>query len=271
MTDEIYLIDILQAIWKRRHLIVAVSLVSALLSLGFFLNQPKIYEGEAVIALPTGGSTSETIISAPETKALVNILIKNIKRGAVDGSDKETLKKIVDIKIDQIRGSNNELSVIVQVKDDPKKIVDICNKIMEYLKNNDYVKDKLNLEKVAVVSNLSETNKAIIMATKTRDEAIRLMSTRNPVGFNPVDIDIKLNDLKTKAIFLDKTLSLLKGYEFVSAPHFYNKPIGPRTLFYTLIAGIVGCLLGVLLACSLEFRKTLAYRSLIGESRTDRC
>lgn len=259
MNDEIYLIDILQAIWKRRYLIIAVSLVSALLSLVFFLNQPKIYEGEAVIALPTGGSTSETIISAPETKALVNIFINDIKKNAdTNRFETELLRNIVDIKVDQVKGSNNELSLIVKVKSDPKKVIDVCNKIIENLRNNDYVKRKFNFEKVALETNFSETNKAIIMATKTRDEAMRLMSTRNPIGFNPIGLDIGLNELKTKAIILEKNISLSNGYEFISGPNFYNKPIGPRTISYTLIAGIGGFLFGVLFVCTIEFRKNIS-------------
>lgn len=54
--------------------------------------------------------------------------------------------------------------------------------------------DEINL----LEANPAETRKAVERATRTSDEAIRLISTRNPVGFNPVELDVKINDLKTK-------------------------------------------------------------------------
>lgn len=247
--DEINLFEIWQVVWKRRYMIITITMISAVLALLVSLQLSKIYEGEAIVALPRGGADNKAIVSLDETRAITGTLLKEIKRGnPFDSFDSNLIRLIADIKFDQIKESDSKVKVVVQVKDEPRRAEEVLIKMVEYLRENAYVTKRLDIEKAAIEANLTEIRKAVERATRTRDEAIRLISTRNPVGFNPVELDVKVNDLGTKMIGLETSLSMLKGYEFVMTPHAYDKPIKPRVAVNTLIAGIVGLFAGVLLS-----------------------
>ncbi|MBM2838892.1 MAG: chain length determinant protein [Deltaproteobacteria bacterium] len=245
--DEINLMDLWKVIWKRKSLIIALTLSFAILALSVSLNSPKVYEGEAVVALPKVG------ISFVETKTITDAMLKEVKRGNPLGGFEETLiKKISDIRIEQIKGSDSQFKILVSIKREPYAAYEVFNKIMAYMQGNEYVKKRMDIEKKAIERNVSETRQTIEMAEKTRNEAVRLMSTRNPVGFNPVDLDVRIGELKAKLTGLETNLSLLNSYEFISGPYIYKNKVKPKVRLNTLIAGMVGLFVGMLLAFALE-------------------
>ncbi|MBF8250840.1 MAG: Chain length determinant protein, partial [Deltaproteobacteria bacterium] len=81
--DEINLMDLWKVIWKRKSLIIALTLSFAILALSVSLNSPKVYEGEAVVALPKVG------ISFVETKTITDAMLKEVKRGNTVGGFEE--------------------------------------------------------------------------------------------------------------------------------------------------------------------------------------
>lgn len=262
--DEINLIDLWNVLVKRRNIIIVLFALSTFTGLGISLTMPKIYEGEAVVALPVAG-TSQTsdrignsarsvlLVNASETRAIMDTLIKEIKRrNPIAGLDEKLLNKIAAIKLEQIKGSESQVKLIAQVKEEPKAAIEVIDKIIHYLQENDSTKQKISIEKTAIEASLAELNKTIERAEKTRNEAIKLMEVRNPVGFNPVDLDVKISEMKIKAISLESSLSITDNYKFVIMPHSYWKPIKPRVALNTLVAGIAGLCIGLLMVFILE-------------------
>lgn len=245
--DEINMVDLWRVIWKRKNLIIAVTLSFAVLALAVSLKMPKVYEGEAVVALPKVG------IGLVETKTIADALLKEVKRGnPVGGFDDTLIKKISDVKIEQIKGSESQFKIVVQIKKEPHVAYEVFNKMMAYLQGNEYVRRRLDIERTGIEANIAETRHTIEMAEKTRNEAVRLISTRNPVGFNPVDLDVRIGDLRGRLIGLETSLSLLKSYEFISGPYVYKNKAKPKVKLITLIAGIAGSFVGIMLAFVLE-------------------
>lgn len=250
--DEINLMDLWQVIVKRRNMVILFTLLSAGLALGVSLKSPKVYEGEAVVALPRIGD-AKVMVNTDETKAIINVLVREVKNGnPFDGFDKSLIKSISDIKLDQIKASDTKVRLSVQVKSEPQKAYDVFASLMKFLQGNEYVSKRVATEVSALQSNIAETKKAVDMAVKTRDEAVKLISIRNPVGFNPVDLDVKVSELKTKIIGLETSLSMIKGYEFVSGPYVYKNKIKPKVGLTTILAGISGLFISLLLVFVLE-------------------
>lgn len=257
--DEINLMDLWKVVVKRRNIIIFITLLSAGLAIAVSLKMSKVYEGEAVLALPRVANNSNNsnnfmlVANVEETKAIVDALLREVKNGnPFGGFDKELVKKVADIKIMQIKGSESQLKVVVKIKDDPQGAYEVYSKIMTYLNGNEYIKGKINSGRVALESNLSEAKSAVEKAGRMREEALHLIATKNNVGFNPLEIDVKINDLKTRVIGLETSLSMIKGYEFVSGPYVYKNKVKPKIALNILIAGMVGLFAGMLLAFVFE-------------------
>jgi LPS O-antigen subunit length determinant protein (WzzB/FepE family) len=248
--SEINPMDLWKVIWKRKNLIIAVTLSFAIPALTMSLISPKVYEGQAVVALPKVG------IGFVETKTIADAMLKEIKRGNPIGGFEETLiKKISDIKIEQIKGSDSQFRMVVQIKSEPDVAYEVFNKMMAYLQGNEYVKKRIDIEKKAIERNISETRQITETAEKTRNEAMRLMSTRNYMGFNPVDMHVSISELKADLTVLEKKLSLLNSYEFISGPYIYKNKVKPKVTFNTLIAGMVGLFVRYTCLCLESFEK----------------
>lgn len=251
--DEINLLDLWKVIVKRRNLIILTTLVSAIIAAAFSLYLPKVYEGEAVVNLPKSGGT---IISSVETKAIIDIFIKELKKGnAIGGIDGGLAKRINDVKVEQITGTDSQLKMIVRICDEPQRAYEVFNGLIAYLNGNEYVKRRLTIEKATIESNIAETKNAIANAMTTRERSLAMMAKWSPISFNPVDLDIRISELNTRVIGFESGLSFLKGYEFVSGPYVYKDKVKPKVALNTVIAGIIGLFAGLLLSFVLEINR----------------
>lgn len=243
--DEINLIDLWRIIVKRRYFIIGFPLGFAILAFVVSLLLPKVYEGEAILAIPMG--QSNPIMSNLETEAIVNVLLKEIKKEINDGSpvdllDNALAKTIIDIKIESISNSDSKIKIVVQVKGEHQKGYEVLNKVLDYLQTNSYVLNRFKNVRASIQLKRDETKSALGRAIKIRDETLRLMLTKTPVGFNPVELETKINDLNSKIIELDTDLTVMKGYEFVTNPFVYKKPVKPKVVVNVIISAIFGFL-----------------------------
>lgn len=249
--DEINLLDLWRVIIKRRYLIIALFFLSSVLALIISVRLPEIFEGEAIVALPRG--SSGVLVNTVETKAVIDMVLKEIKKGNPIGNfNKELINSIADVRVDQVKGSDYQLKVIVQIKKEPEKAYEVYDKVIKYLQTNEYIAKRINIEKAAMETNLAETRNAVEKAVHTRDETLRLIATRNPVGFNPVDLDVRIAELQTKVIGFETGLSNIRNYEYVNGPYIYKNKIKPNIRLNTLIAGIAALFTSFLLVFLLE-------------------
>lgn len=257
--DEIKLLDIWRVIVKRRYLIISLALVSAIFTAIVSLYLPKVYQGEAIVSLPKASSLGETkgiIISSAETKPIIDLFIKELKKGnGFAGNDDGLANKIDDVKVEQVKGSESQLRITVHINDEPQRAYDVFNRLIEHLNGNEYVKRRLAIEKATIESNITETKNAIANASKTREKSLAMMAKWSPISFNPVDLDLRISELNSKIIGFEYGLSLLKGYEFASGPYVYKNKIKPKNTSNILIAGIIGIIAGLLLSFVLEINR----------------
>ena len=90
--DEISLVDLAAALWKRKWLIVMVTIAGAILSVGYALMQPNTYTASAVM-LPISGSSSSSLLS--QYASLASIAGVNVSSG---GSSNPAIKIIAILK-----------------------------------------------------------------------------------------------------------------------------------------------------------------------------
>lgn len=251
--DEINLLDLWKVVVKRRNLIISIASVSAILALAGSFLLPKVYEGEAVVNLPKIGGT---IISSVETKAIIDIFLKELKKGnAIGGIDDGLAKRINDVKVEQITGTDSQLKMTVRISGEPQRAYEVFNGLVEHLKENEYVKRRLAIEKATIESNITETKNAIANAMTTREKSLAMMAKWSPISFNPVDLDLRISDLNSRVIGFENSLSLLKNYEFVSGPYMYKKKVKPIVALNTVVAGLIGLFAGLLLSFVLEINR----------------
>lgn len=73
------------------------------------------------------------------------------------------------------------------------------------------------------------------------------------MGFNPVDMEVRISELRERLISMETALASLKGYEFVSGPHAYTEKVSPRISLNTIIAGMIGLFIGLFAAFIMEY------------------
>jgi uncharacterized protein involved in exopolysaccharide biosynthesis len=75
------------------------------------------------------------------------------------------------------------------------------------------------------------------------------------VGFNPVEVNKKIIDIKVDLLAVEHQLSRLNngGVEIATQPYISNKPVSPNRKLIIVAAGIFSLLLGVFLAIFIEY------------------
>jgi hypothetical protein len=247
MENEIYLDDLIR-IFKRRWLLIAICLAAsvALTILATALS-PKVYLCESQIALPirpTGPYPVVTLTCLSDVGA-TKLLITSIWQQMRQGEFKQTvgekvLADIISIKADDVRGTEKYVKLTIKVRNDPKQALVAANAILATLRENRHIKSLIEIELVEVKRDLAK-------AEATRTESQRLIrSSRQLLGFNPVDMDLAINELKSRSNQMENRRKLLQNYEFIEEPHVFQ--LNPRTTVKAFLAALVGLLVGCTVA-----------------------
>jgi len=74
-----------------------------------------------------------------------------------------------------------------------------------------------------------------------------------PVGFNPVDLNKKISDIKIEKFQVEQTLKRLKGIEMGAQPYISSKPVKPKVKLNIVLAGMISLFAGICLAFLMEY------------------
>ncbi|MBU1355266.1 MAG: hypothetical protein KJ620_01725 [Candidatus Edwardsbacteria bacterium] len=251
-------------VFKPYRLLIALCGV-ILAAVGLFsqLALPKVYQGEAWIALPkisgAGSQDEDTIlVSVAETRTVINLLRNRLRQA--DKSDLGSdllLQKLRLARIDDVRGSDNLFKMIVQSQSDPQSTMATIDCLADYLKNNQYLMSRFEIKKVELETALLDVRLAVDRATKIKEEAVKLIRGRNNLGFNPVELETKMIELRERYNNIKAKLALAHSYQYVDRPYVRKNPISPRPWRNFFVFGFLGLLLGIMLSMMMHFIRTV--------------
>lgn len=257
-TDQRFTInDFKRLVVLKRYIIVGTTIIFSAAALISGLVSPKVYQAEAIITLPEttkNGITTDSkgnvkaLINVLETKNLVGLYWKQLKSGASDSVYKKSLSPYVtSLVIEEIRGSNAQFRMVVYVENNPAIGLTAIEAVMDHLRNNGYVLRKYDSERVNLLTALNGLQLSIDSSTAIREKVLRQLNSKTIIGFNPIEMESKLSDLRLKYYEMQTDIALFHGFEYVTPPYVNEKPIKPRILFNTILAGMAGLFLSVLM------------------------
>jgi capsular polysaccharide biosynthesis protein len=246
--DEINLYDLWKVIAKRKMLIIWLFIVVVVsTAIGSFL-MPDIYRGEACLLV----IINSEIIKAKEITDFIGKIDREKQLSLVPKS----YPNLTNIKLNAIKDSKNKIIVTI----DARKIDDIPRALLEvvaYLNNIDIIKSQVSRDKAILLKQLAELSDLIksspdLLATYNKLFSAGKLTT---VGFNPVEVNKKIIDIKVDLLAVEHQLSRLNngGVEIATQPYISNKPISPKRLLNIVAAGIFSLVLGVFLAIFIEY------------------
>lgn len=246
-----------------RLLIVLCGIVFAAIGLFSNLSLPKVYQGEAVVSLPKiAGADPKNenmgFVNVPETRAVINLFMDRLRRGSEAGFRSDSfIQKLRLVRIDDIRGSDNYFKMIVQAENDPKTTLAAMDHMLAYLQNNQYLMSRYEIKKAELEADLLDASLAAERADKVREEAVKLVRGRNNVGFNPVNLETEMNELRGRYNNFKTKLALAHSYQYVDWPYVRKNPVSPRPWKNLFIFGFLGLLLGIMTAMMIHFVRTV--------------
>lgn len=262
--DQKFTLDELKGLlFVKRYIIIGVAVIFSVVALFVGLVSPKVYQAEAIIALPEtpkngiyadfSGFSSDAkgnvkaLINVLETKNLVGLYWKQRKGGPNDSTGSRSIFPYVKtVIIEEIRGSNAQFRLVVYVEKNPGSGLTAIETVMNHLRNNDYVHRKYETERVNLLTALNGLQRSIDSSTAIREKVLRQLPGKTIIGFNPIEMESKLSELRLKYYEMQTNLALFHGYEYVMPPYVTEKPIKPRILLNTIIAGLAGLFLSLL-------------------------
>ncbi|MDA8340271.1 MAG: Wzz/FepE/Etk N-terminal domain-containing protein [Nitrospiraceae bacterium] len=241
--DEINLYDYWKVIVKRKSLIIGLFFIATLASAIISLLMPKIYRGEVVLQLTAKELTA---------KELLGVI------GKIDGEKiKSILPKthylVTDVKLNALKDSTNKLNVVIDAKR-ANDIPDAVSELVEYMNNNQLIKRYVEQERERLLKQSEELFNIIEDSKELRKNYNRMLVAGRlvPIGFNPIDLDKKISDLKIEKVVVEQAIKNLKGMEIIEQ-YISNKPVKPKKRQMVAIAGVTSLFAGILLAFFVEY------------------
>ena len=246
--DEINLYDLWKVIAKRKKLIIGLFIVIVIPTAIVSFRMPDIYRGEACLLV----IINSEIIKAKEITDLIGG-IDNEKQLRIVPKSYPSVKHIM---FNAIKDSKDKIIVTI----DARKIDDIpraLSEVVAYLNNIDIIKSQVSRDKAIYLKQSEELSDLIksspdLLATYNKLFSAGKLTT---VGFNPVEVNKKIIDIKVDLLAVEHQLSRLNngGVEIATQPYISNKPVSPNRKLIIVAAGIFSLLLGVFLAIFIEY------------------
>jgi len=260
--DEITIFDLWKVIANRRRLIIGIFLTIVISTAIINFLMPKIYRGTAVMSIwqNEAASISMTTTKIPPKEGIsANEMAEII--GNVDNEKRlkilpKTHDSVTDIKFNPFKDSKNKLTVIIDAKNSDDIAVALAE-LLDYINNLDSVKLTVKEEREKLVRQLSDLSEIIRSSSELAGTYHRLLKDGKllTVGFNPIDLDKKIADMKIEKLIVEQTLQRIQNGGLATASQLYvsKKPVKPRKLLNMVSAGVASLFIGVFLALFLEF------------------
>lgn len=245
--DEINLYDFWKVLVKRKILITGLFIVIVGSTAIGSLLMPKVYRGQGFLNI-----IQYELIKPND---IIDI-IGNINQERMAKILPTTYPYVTDIKLANPKDSKSKIVVTI----DAKKIEDIpraFSEFVDYINNIDVVQLTVKNVNETLLKRKTELTKILKAAPDMLAESHRLLKEGNllQMGFNPIDLDKEIVDMKMELLQVDQTLLRLKNgeIEIASQPYISSNPVKPKIVLNIALACIFSLLLGILLAFFLDY------------------
>ena len=254
LDDALNIHHLLNVLAKRKMIILGLCLISVISTAFVCSILPPIYRLEimAKLSMPKNIMTVKELPTAKDVALIV---------GNIDGQKKAMIfpkngEEISDAKIVEIRGASEKLKMTIDSRN-PEILPAAMQEFVEYLGNIRDIKITSELIRSEIEAKIESVNEAV----KKNDLQIRELEKRLssskilPVGFNPVEINNKVVELKMEKYRLEQERRNYKPIQLLEEPFISNSPIKPRKAMIIAIAAMASLLFGIMLAFVAEYRE----------------
>ncbi|KQC10486.1 MAG: hypothetical protein APR62_12030 [Smithella sp. SDB] len=250
--DEINLYDYWKIIAKRKILIIGLFIVIVVSTAIGSFRMPNIYRGVACLLV----ILKSEVITAKEITDLIGKIDYEKRQSIVPKS----YPNVKNIKFSAIKNSKEDSKNKFVVTIDAKKIDDIpgaLSEVVVYLNNIDIIKSAVSRDKAILLRQSAELSDLIKSSPDLLAAYNKLFSAGKltTVGFNPVEVNKKIVEIKVDLLSIEQYLSRLNngGIEIAAQPYVSSRPVSPKILRNIALAGISSLLLGIFLAFFIEY------------------
>lgn len=250
--DEINLSDIWKVLAKRKKVIIAIFVISLLSAAIYCFTASPIYrlEASAKLYMP---KDIIAIKELPTAKDIASMLGKiNSEKKAIIFP--KTVDEVAEAKIEDMRGTTDKFKITIESYN-RENLPSSLKELLEYIENmreikNDYRK---------IISEIDEKIKLVNEAVKKNDFQIKEIEKRLhsskllPVGFNPVEINNKIVDLKMEKHRLEQERQNYKLIQLLQDPFVSKDPVKPQKAIIMIIAGILSFMIGIVTVFIAEY------------------
>jgi len=257
--DEIDLYELWLILKKRKKVIFISTLVFLIVGTLYCFLTPPTYRATHVFR--------KTVISTGVFKSLANQLEEKLKNKdykslaeLIDCSLNEA-KTISSISIETSRRRSKNLFTLEVEGQNPSLLKNIDKDIESFFKSSPAVKEKLNIERELLSQQLNDYSSRLASLQKEANTIKKKILAGNikTLGFNPLDIDKSILEIKSKISELNYKLQNLKPFETVT---FYvsDKPVKPKKKLVIAVSIITGLFIGIFLAFFFEWLENVRKR-----------
>jgi capsular polysaccharide biosynthesis protein len=257
--DEINLYSFYLVIKKKFRLILTIFVLSVTGTAVTSLFLSPVYRSSFVVKVYSVQDKTP-ILSSSEVDKLLSELDNLRKEKRYDELSKkldikvEIAQNIAKLSTATIRDSKDLTEIIVDAYN--TELVNILrNALLRYLNQQQYVNDRITLWKESNLHLKGEIEARIneieafknVIITQIKNERARYL------GFNPLQLEEEIINIKQKAVELENTVKLLKGFEVTVEPNKPQIPVKPKLALNILISGIVSIFSSFFLALFIEW------------------
>ena len=247
--DEINLYNLWKNIMKRIKLIFWIFIISIISVGSISFMMPKIYHGEVGVRIQL-----KELISTKELYGIFN----NLNRERIEAIFPQFPDSIKEVTIRQIAGSTDKFKIIFEISQ--KTHFEEAVKIfMRNLNSIPLIAKAVEQSREQLSKRLEEIDLVISKSREDAEHFERMMvkDKLNPIGFNPVQFNKMRYDLEVEKITLEQSIKNLTGFEMVTNPIIFQKPVRPRPLLYMAIAGVISLIVGVFLTMFFTYMENI--------------
>lgn len=242
-------------LWKiiagGKSVVIGLFTISIISTTIVSLLMPKIYRGEALLNV-LQYETMQTkemvqtkeIVEAKEIVDMIGHLDREKRNKIFPGTS------VMDLRIKPIKDSKDKILITIDAKN-IKEIDKALSELVAYINNFEIVRMTVSEEREKLSKRSVELSAVINSSASLSNTYRKLLNEGKllPVGFNPVDLNKRIADIKLEKLSVDQRLQRLNsgGIEIAKRPYIYNKPVKPKIMFNVTLAAIGSILIGFFL------------------------
>jgi len=241
--DEIDLLELLARIIflvkKNTTIIVSAFVLGSILGLGHYQFVPKVYESKMILLSDIlTSSYSERITESLDrliTERNTKILSERLKMSEQDA------RQIVKIEIESVKDDKtkdekeNEIFIVTVKVLDKNILPTLQADIINYLRNNEFVKIRVEQRKVYTLAILKKIDEQLSDLEQLKSKITKGELTQggkdNLVLFDPTTVHSKIVDLNKERATLKNSLEIINSIQLVEGFTVFEKPVSPRLSF----------------------------------------